>query len=369
MPGTRSISGAIVDEDGRPVSAARVVATRPGARTAEGYSTHQGRFAVKGLDYGAYDLRFEPGTRSDWYPPKLTPFVPTTVERVPVGADDLVVRVASGGIVRGVVLGPDGAPLAQAVVAALGPPGVRMAPTAVTGGDGRFELRGVTGDMADVLVSVRGLPPRVLPRADTMEIRIPRGASVRLRLLLPDGSPAAGRMIAVAPRDPGVADRARDWMKRLGDAAQRVHWLSGGAGTTDAQGRVEIGGLDDGAYRLQPVRLEDGLVPDTVLETGGAEVVVRLEVARSVRGLLVDASGNPLGSVPGKRWFVVSSTPPAAAGSAVVAEDGTFELQGLPAGRVRLRIDYSGAAPGFAPTEVEVESGADTVHITVTKQE
>jgi RNA polymerase sigma factor (sigma-70 family) len=364
---TLSIRGAVIDRAGRPVTAAKVTAKAPGSRDAVAHSTQQGRFEIRGLDDGRYDLHLEPGTKSDWYPPKLTPFVPTVLSGVAAGTGDVVVEVDTGREVSGVVQGPDGNPVAKAFVAALGRPG-QLPPTARTGPDGRFRLTGITGGHEEILVVASGFPPRAVALEDAMEIRLEAGESLRLRLLAPDGTPVRDQWISAAAVTPEVADRLKGWTDRLG-SAQGAGWPAGGGAKTDGDGRAEIGGLFPGEYRVASFRIAAGIVPATTARTGGAELTVRLEAGCTISGRVVDRDGNALGSVKGKYCITVAAhRGETQLGFGVTGEDGSFEIEGLTRGPVRLTVGHSGPTPGYEG-EATAEAPARHVRIVATVRE
>jgi hypothetical protein len=348
------------------VSSAKVTAKAPGTRDAVAHSTTQGRFELKGLDDGRYDLHLEPGTQSDWHPPRLVPFLPTVVTGIAAGAGDVVVQVDTGREVTGVVLGPDGAPVSQAFVAAL-KRGKGLPPTARSGPDGRFRLAGLSAEHDEILVAAKGVPPRSVALGDAMEIRLDRGETLRLRFLAPDGTQVRDQWTSAAAVTPAVADRLMGWTERL-SGAPGAPWLGGGSAKTDAAGWAEFTGLLPGEYRVGPFKTAVGIVPMTTVRTADREATVQLEAACSISGRVVDAAGKPLGSVKDGYWIGVGVyRGDTQLGYGVAAEDGMFEIEGLTKGPVRLKISYSGPPPA-CEGEMAAEAPARDVRIVATRK-
>ncbi len=363
---TLSIRGAVIDARGRAVSAARVTAKARGKKDAVAHSTQQGRFEIRGLEDGTYELHLEPGAQSDWYPPTLMPFVPMVVAAVAAGTGDVVVQVETGRDVKGVVLGPDGLPVANAFVVALGRPRV-LPPTARTGADGRFRLTGLTVEHDEVLICVRDLPPHAVTLADEMQIRLGAGERIRLLFLAPDGKPVADQWVNASATTPAIVERVKAWRARLGEVQLPV-WLEGAGAQTDADGRAEIRGVAPGEYCVDSLAAAGGVSPPALVHTGEPERTVQLEIACSISGQVVDRDGKPLGSVKGEYWINLGAyRGDAQLGYTVVGEDGTFAFDSLTAGPVRLKVGYSGPAPGYEG-EAAANAPAQDVQVVATRR-
>lgn len=137
---------------------------------------------------------------------------------------------------------------------------------------------------------------------------------------------------------------------------------------SDADGAFEITGLEPGMVAL--VASAPGLgvaVPSQIPIAVGEHkdgVELMLEAAEELRGAVVDQRGQPIAAVP-----VVAMRPHdqgAIAARSVSADDGTFTLSGLTAGRYLVRTTPGAAALGAAVVAVDVPA-AVPVTLTVTR--
>lgn len=221
------IAGRVVGVDGQPRAGVRIDArARDGRQRLRATSGADGSYALAGLAPGGWVLTI---------PRRGAPAAARASVDVPEagGADvrcDLVVK--DGAILRGSVVGPDGGPLAGAlVVASVG--GKERSRTR-SDAQGAFQLVGLQG--GDVNLFVRGPKDAcvgtqdVVARADALTdgLRLVARPPARVRgqVTDPDGLPLAG--VAVALR---------------GGPVRR-------GGKTDDAGRFDLGPLYDGAYEL-----------------------------------------------------------------------------------------------------------------------
>jgi hypothetical protein len=328
-----SIAGRVVDGDGKPVAGVTVVASPAGATErativngvvtsgVQGLTSGAGAYELKGLAADAYRLavleRGKPARLRD-RPPQVT--LAALEKKTGV---DLAMERASG-VIKGVVLGPDGSPLADAWVSVhqdlgamlegmmgdRGPGGggpggggpgrpggsasrgrmvtveatdddegggvTSEAPPALTDAQGRFELRGLVRGAYDVIAEaqagkLRGRAEDVTPDA-TLTIRTSGLTTLSGTVRGPAG-PAA--LFTVELEGPTRAQR------------------------TFTDGKFELGRVDPGAYVVH-VRSSDGNADAKVDVIAGAPATVDVTLAPNaiVIGTIVDGAGKPLAGIP-----------------------------------------------------------------------
>lgn len=184
------IAGRVVDEAGRPVDAFRVVA-RMRARSGYGpmprdnFAGDDGRFALEDVGEGEYVV--------DVTAPERAPAVVSDV-KVAAGAtvDVGTVRLAAGGIVRGLVVDAASAPVAGAWASITGAVRdfSRSAPEVTTDAGGAFEFRGVPPGAAQVTVTHPSYAPGT---ASGLDVDPARGA-VETRVVLTQGGRIDGHV-------------------------------------------------------------------------------------------------------------------------------------------------------------------------------
>ncbi|HEX8439217.1 carboxypeptidase regulatory-like domain-containing protein [Archangium sp.] len=345
LPPGATLRGRTVSEGpgGEPVPLAEVTLrpyTEPGTAWARAHtlleevagvtSDEHGNFSVSGLAPGGYELTAEaPG------------FSRRTLRFVSVpGSGELVVGLWAASVLEGFVVGADGKPAADAEVLALGGPSA-FHTTSGAGGGFSLEVSNGTywlvarkgsqvGRVPGTLVvgpgeSARGLTVR-LGAAGHLSGTVTRGA---------DGGPVEGAWLVVSPAG-------------AGGEMGRVR--------TEAAGRYELE-LPPGDYDVvvgasgHTGEARQGLVvePDryTVAD-------FRLEGTASVDGTVTDARGQPLagvtvrggplqGSVAEERFTRTDAT-------------GTYHLDGLPIGRVRVKAKQDTSAAWRSGT-AQLEAG------------
>jgi protocatechuate 3,4-dioxygenase beta subunit len=290
-----TLAGHVVDEDGAPVPDARVLGwcrrwTRsdPPERTVR--TGPDGSFAIEHLGF-EFKLVAETDT--------LACARGLEGELVPgKRVDGLEIVLARSGTFSGRVIDGAGAPVEGASVGSAGGPvpestsgpGVssfEVRPSSVkTDADGVFALGRlpardflVNVNHAGFLVAKATLEPDV-----PAEIRLDPGVALRGLVLDADSSPVAGAKVFAR------GDRMDDL----------------GRGTTDAQGRFDVRALSATERRGtvwvrakgHAIHVRQGLP----IGPGAAEVVLRLERAHSLPGVVLDADGRP---VPGARVSIV----------------------------------------------------------------
>jgi hypothetical protein len=349
-----SIEGTVRDGNtGQPVAGARVearedrpgitLAWEPGAGRLEATTDERGRFRLEGLARGLHAVA---ATAHGYGRARKTP--------VTVGSKvDLL--LFPGTAVRGTVRGPDGRPIAGAVVrleAAL--PMVRnVATPEVTDAEGQFELAVADPGVYRLLAHKKGFAPGVVGvtverQGDAVvDVVLDTGARVRGRLVGESGEGVRGQ--AVVREVDGETSRTLDELLRAEagpDGRFAIEAVPPGSHAVSATApgygtkRVEVSvGRGDNDVDLGDVPLETGLI---------------------IRGRVHDRAGVPVADA------MVRSVRPRgiAAGvrEATTDADGRFVMAGLDPGTWRVMV----TAPGFGAAEKQVEAGAENVDIALT---
>lgn len=173
------VSGTVVDENGRPLQDANVQVWRKGRYETNGISGADGTFELIALDPGPVELRAL--TRD-----AESPAVPVTL--LEDDGAEVVLKAARRSVVRGVVVGRDGRPLAGALIRWYD----RHVGEETTGPTGEFTLRVAPGtQQLDLAVLAPGYPVRLdtIP-VQAQPVRIVLGGQRGLlRIRLPETPP------------------------------------------------------------------------------------------------------------------------------------------------------------------------------------
>ncbi len=267
------VAGRVVDRDGNPVVAFRIVAWSPDAENGRTRATtiedSDGRFRLEGLGPGTYRLRAVPCMRG-------------LVE----GESDAVV-VPEGGTVEDVRIALETAVRVRARVvdSASGEPiaGVQVAwtPAQVAAADWRYLGHGATRSGADGLVDC-DVPEST--SALRFEARDGRVAVVDPAPL--PGSDGAAEIEVVMRRDGVVTGIVSAAPGEPVPSAEIAVLSDGGTRITtaaDGSGRYEIPGIPPGTYGVARVREHSGEVFELVLVTLAADEIVRVDFGPGAR--------------------------------------------------------------------------------------
>lgn len=332
------ISGRVVDDDGTPVAAARVVLY-------EGYSSWNlpsavsrpdGTFILAGVADGTYRIAAEKEGYARSRGQDLT---------VAGNASGIEVKLSAGGAIAGQLSGLDFTELAQARVWV----DQELHQGRVLA-DGTYRIDNVEPGEHRVFASLRGerqTDGRVTLEPDAREARLDLELGDGYRLagrVLRNGEPVRGENVALG--GPGVPGR---WAK------------------TDHEGRFRFEGLEAGTYDLTLIDSRgQAHHKETVELSHDAEVELDL-LSVTLTGRVLDSSGKlPLAGVR------VSLLPPRGgevdSGSflrleAVTDARGAFRLPDVPGGSWRVQAVLEGYTPGEQTLDVSASSAADELEI------
>jgi protocatechuate 3,4-dioxygenase beta subunit len=373
-----SIAGFVVDEEGEPVSNARVSAIIPtakGEQKRSGVSRQGGRFEIAHLDPGSYPLLVEPQQQA-WS--STNPgFETKRLDPVATGTEELKIVVSYGPTLEGRVVGHDGAPVPGAGVIAMlahvekkaDPRAQQQAdqklaqqarPSAVTDGRGEFEIKGLGGSEVELIVLAQNHVPttlRAVAGAGKVTVRLDKGGAIEGKILKSDGTPLGNQWFSLRP-GPDVAKKLADWRVRGGQSWNYLGGWQLTQGRTNGNGSFRFGSLVPGVYSPY-LNTSLGVLPPTKLRTDAGVVTLRLQPPRIVRGRIVDPDGRVIEPDGFRVWVNARQGSNWLRGTSV-ASDGTFELKGLPPGTVTLQV---WAGNRYKPATVDVTAGDRNVTI------
>jgi protocatechuate 3,4-dioxygenase beta subunit len=340
-----TVRGFVRDPQGRPVAEARVTARGPEETgPTETLAARDGGFVLAGLPPGRVRVSAQ------------APGFAAVSRDVEPGGERIVLVLPQTGTVTGTVVDVTGSPVVgYRVIARPQPSHTRLegAPARrdVQCDDGRFTVEDLVADTYVLSVVAPGREPAGLSNvvvrsgavADVGEIRLATGGIVRGTVVDATGVPVAGATVRAAP--------PRRMMGTLGAGAETA---------SDAAGTFELRGVPTGSARITAHHPEyaPGVAMVEVESTGGpADVQVVLRRGGRLEGHARHRDGSPvMGSVM-VQPLGTGSLPLTAADLVPVAADGTFAVDHLPAGRVRIVLMSGRGRSGGPERQVEVEEG------------
>jgi RNA polymerase sigma factor (sigma-70 family) len=335
-----AIVGQVFRENGEPLVGAVVEARppRPSARATPGMAhttartDETGRFHLVGIDAGRHEVRVFDGIgqRPSAGGSDQDPFAPVIVDVPASGPVAARLEVKGGGKrLTGTVVGPDGAPVADAwiKVHARGAdrvPTFHGGPPVLTDASGRFSIDGVFGDELELDATgprgdLRAAVGRVRPG---QKIELRPVAALRARVSF-EGRPAPEFRVLVRQAERGAR-------------GELVETKRG------QNGEVELAELIAGPYEIEVSSPLGYAVRTIVAGPGSTSVDLHLARWASVRGRLVGRDSRPLAGVTvmtaGGGSSLLGAMGGDLPGSAVTGADGGFAIQRLTAGRREVRI-------------------------------
>ena len=356
LASTGSLTGVLVDQRGAPIAGVWIGAADERAGSGRATTGLDGAFVITGLAPGAYGLSAEvpaldiplPLLRIEPEPP--VQLVPGALHRTGLR---LVAR-HEGHVIAGRVEAAGGEPVADAsVMMGRGPHGEPRAspdaPSATTGLDGRFELRGVPAGRFDLSVhSPDG--ERVVVRAveagrRDLVVRLGGRGAIAGRLIGFQSSPARLGATRICPAGLRDEDAAGDCGRELRGTVtgDRFHIES------VPVGRYRVAALGEVEQAARELEVESGAATEVTLQSSGVGAV-RVRTLDFVSGAALPAVACSLSRDRGRRDYVTD-----AAGSVDIAPvaAGGVSIQCGGSGRLSSgRADLELAPGGHADAEV-----------------
>ena len=327
-------TGKVVDKSGAPVANARVrlIGNATGEQVLEGLTAAwttdtKGTFTFHAPD----DSVFEADKRGVKGRARLDGNVAITKLLV----IELGATAPADQVIAGHVVDQDGAPVADVQVTAQPVEGpnrkaVRVGAATVTVSDGAFALRGLDDELYDVAAELDGMAP---VHADKI-----RGGTRDLKFQLDAGKPLAGTVRTVG--GDVVPSFTLLVMERRGAARDIVIARS----IVNAGGRFAVR-VRDGTYDVVAAPPGWAPSPPTQAPAGATDVKLVVMEGATIQGVVTSARDGK--AIPYARVTRESigtsagaSVQPSNAGT-VTRDDGSFELTGVPGGRVSLTIRAS----------------------------
>jgi RNA polymerase sigma-70 factor (ECF subfamily) len=349
------VKGRIIDLDGRGVAQAEIWITNELSRSTGavvGHSDADGSFFIRQLTHECFI-----GARKDGYVRSHPEHVAAWMERS-AEAGTVELNITLGGVgaqIGGVVLGPDGQPIAgarvrigkQADFDSMGPDGpVGPPPQEVVSDEkGEFLCGGLLPGSVEYACKAQGFAvssgkAQVVQNGKAeIEVRLQLGAWLRGTISTPDGSPAEKVLIYA---NEGAFHYPQTASSFASPQAE-----------TDENGSFELGPLAAGKVGVQAASYDGKQRVNRQIEVAPGESYRwdhALQGLPTISGIAVDAAGNALGG-----WVVVAKSTGAfgyPSKSVVCKQDGTFELHlmGQKSRRLELHKPGSGGrtATGWA---------------------
>ncbi|MCX4246783.1 sigma-70 family RNA polymerase sigma factor [Paraliomyxa miuraensis] len=346
------VSGVVLDAEGHPLAGvtlrledeadpSRPKRLRRPTIAGEAVSAADGTFVVFGVEPGRHALRLDDARHQ---PIALLGRSPTTVETIAGrNVDDLELRAElPHGRIEGMILGPDGEPLADAWVVAVADDGrgkpseLDDPPTTLTQADGRFVLEG----LADRPYDLHARGPDANTRGTAEDVAIGSTVSLTLEALgaIEGKVTHAGAPVTHFQLDYGLIGSGRSVISR--------------------DGTFTLPRLGAAQWRVA-VSTDEGAASETVTVVSGEASRVTLEIGAwgSIEGIAVAPDGTPLagvsfvvGSDSGRRQIHERRLDALLGDAQQTDDDGRFSAEGIGPGRawIKFRRDRRGQAGSAA---------------------
>ena len=354
-----ALAGRVVDDKGKPIANARVVATsaseplpvvdprRDGVVTGA-----DGAFSLASVAAGTWRLTATAGAGE---------YAPTTSSPITVDGEHartgIELRLAAGAVVHGIVKDKAGVPVAAADVSVVvqGYVPWRARRQAFTDASGKFTIGGLAQRAFDVVAWHDSGASAIVPadlgakRELDVVLTLEIGGAISGTVVDKRGQPIGDAQVIAEP----------DWS---GGTADRAAWSVRGVqeAVSDQAGAFRFAGMPDGSYRVRAAR--PGASEATLALSPG---VVTKPSATPIK-IVVPADGHAVGKVQladGKPAAAFTITLGNTNPLAFTPKDGAFLVTGA-AGTYPLTV----TGPGFVTTakEVTIQEGKDTNLGTIT---
>lgn len=354
------VSGTVVDEAGKPVGGARVVASplsdpfalvdarRDGVETKP-----DGTFALPAIAAGTWRLTATQVDRA----PGTSP--PVTVDGVHARTGVKVV-LAQAAVLRGVVKDSGGAPVPSADVRVVvgGAEFLRARRSAFTASDGTFTIKGLPRRAVDVVASHEHGASAIVPADLAAKVE------VEVALTLDVTGAIEGTVVDSAGQSIGDAQVSAVPVWSGGTADREAWSVRGNHDTiTDQAGAFRFAGMPDGEYQIRAARPGAGesaleLAAVTIAKPNGPKLKIIVPSDGHVSGKVAFADGK----VPMSFTVALGNSAP----TPFATKDGTFTVPAV-AGTHTLVVDGRGFLASKATSVTIVEGKtADAGTIIVT---
>ncbi len=348
--------GRVVDAEKRPVAGAAVrLMPAPPAGTGlpaaiggtedEVATDDAGRFETPGLTPGRYDLT----VAAAGFAPLTVPGLEIgTAGREPAPTVDLgTIFMIPGVAIEGRIADPEGHPIAGAGVWIAGarPAAERAEPAAESDAAGAFAVADLEeGELVRLWIHKPGYAALDLgqveaPTAEPLAVILLSAGRLAGRVVDSEGRPVAAATLdyqVTEPDSPGRQPEPRDLIAAGERAAAERPPSTGTDGRFELEVAPGVGSLSVAARGFQPFRMAGVEVPAGG-ETGGLEVV--LAAGARLEGRVSDPRGEPaIGA--SVQVFDPAGPSPDALGSARSGGDGSFAIDGLPAGALAVAASH-----------------------------
>ncbi|HEY5945526.1 MAG TPA: carboxypeptidase regulatory-like domain-containing protein, partial [Kofleriaceae bacterium] len=340
-----ALAGRVVDDKGKPVANARVVATSASEPLPvvvvdprlDGVVTGaDGSFSIATLSAGTWRVTATAGD-----------YAPTTSAPIAVDGQHarsgIELRLVAGAVVRGTVTDPNGTPVAAADVSVVVHSYLpwRTRRQALTDANGKFSIGGLEPRAVDVVAwhdsgaSAIVAADLAAKRDQEVTLKLDISGAIAGTVVDKNGQPIGDAQVIARP----------DWTDATAD---RAAWSIRGAQelVTDQRGAFRFAGLPDGSYRVRAARpgaSEATLYLSTGVVTKPNPAPIKIVLAADGRatGKVQLADGKPTTAFT----IALDNTNPLP----FVAKDGAFAIS-APAGTFTLTV----AGPGFVTTSKQV---------------